>query len=185
METTGPTLLGFNVLTVATMLSAVAVAALIFALYMATTVRDPMARRVKALNERREQLKAGITASRTKRRSAIATSNAATDRMRGVLNKLKVLQESQLQQAQTALLQAGIRSKDAAVAVIFGRMVLPIAVGAFMFGIVYGFVAAILLAIMMVVVAIYLVGGAFIDPDESREGFGGMKPLGERPAGGR
>jgi tight adherence protein C len=28
-----------------------------------TTVRDPMARRVKALNDRREQLKAGIVAS--------------------------------------------------------------------------------------------------------------------------
>ena len=129
METTGPTLLGFNVLTVATMLSALAVMALLFALYMATTVRDPMARRVKALNERREQLKAGITASRTKRRSAITSSNATTDRMRGVLNKLKVLQESQILSAQTALLQAGIRSKDAAVAVIFARMVLPIVIG--------------------------------------------------------
>ena len=129
MESTGPTLLGFNVLTVATVLTAIAVLSLLFALYMAMTVRDPMIRRVKALNERREQLKAGITASRTKRRSAITNSNATTDRMRGVLSALKVLQDSQLEQAQTALLQAGIRSKDAAVAVIFGRMVLPIVIG--------------------------------------------------------
>ncbi len=129
MEQTGPTLLGFHVYTVATMLSAVAVLALLFALYMATTVRDPMARRVKALNERREQLKAGITASRGKRRASLSATNVNTDRMRSLLNKLKVLQDSQLQQAQTALLQAGIRSKDAAVAVIFFRMVMPIVIG--------------------------------------------------------
>ena len=55
METGGPTLLGVDVLWVATILSAVATLAVIFALYTATTVRDPMASRVKALNERREQ----------------------------------------------------------------------------------------------------------------------------------
>src|SRR4028119_2040192 len=58
----GPTLLGFDVIWVATLLSAVATLAVLVALYAATTVRDPMARRVKALNERREQLKAGIAA---------------------------------------------------------------------------------------------------------------------------
>jgi tight adherence protein C len=57
-STGGPTLLGVDVIMVATMLSAVATLAVLFALYMATTVRDPMAGRVKALNDRREQLKA-------------------------------------------------------------------------------------------------------------------------------
>ena len=42
--------------------------AVLVAIYAATTVRDPMAKRVKALNERREQLKAGIVASTSKRR---------------------------------------------------------------------------------------------------------------------
>jgi len=127
--TPGPTILGVDVMMVATFLTALAVSALIYALYMATTVHDPMARRIKALNERREQLKAGISASRTKRRASLTTTNVATDRMRLMLNKLKVLQDSQLQQAQTKLMQAGIRSKDAAVAVIFFRMVMPIFVG--------------------------------------------------------
>jgi len=49
--------------------------------------------------------------------------------MRSFLGSLKVLQDSQLKQAQIKLMQAGIRSKDAAVAVIFGRMVLPIVIG--------------------------------------------------------
>ena len=57
-----PTLLGVDVIWVATLLSAVATFAVLLAIYAATTVRDPMARRVKALNERREQLKAGIVA---------------------------------------------------------------------------------------------------------------------------
>jgi len=48
----GPTLLGFDVIWIATMLSAVAAFAVLLAIYAATTVKDPMARRVKALNER-------------------------------------------------------------------------------------------------------------------------------------
>lgn len=129
METGGPTLLGVDVLWVATILSAVATMAVIFALYTATTVRDPMASRVKALNERREQLKAGIIVSSGKRRAKLTQKNETTDKMRSLLSSLRVLQEEQLKSAQTKLVQAGIRSKDAAVAVIFARMVLPIVIG--------------------------------------------------------
>jgi tight adherence protein C len=125
----GPTLLGVDILWVATILSAIAAFAVLFALYTATTVRDPMAGRVKALNERREQLKAGIVASTGKRRAKLTQKNETTDRMKSLLSSLKVLQEDQLKQAQAKLIQAGIRSKDAAVAVIFGRLVLPIFVG--------------------------------------------------------
>jgi tight adherence protein C len=125
----GPTLLGVDILWVATILSAIAAFAVLFALYTATTVRDPMAGRVKALNERREQLKAGIVASTGKRRAKLTQKNETTDRIKSLLSSLKVLQEDQLKQAQAKLIQAGIRSKDAAVAVIFGRLVLPIFVG--------------------------------------------------------
>lgn len=120
--------LGLDVTTIATIMAAMAVMALLIALYAATTVRDPMARRVKALNERREQLKAGITAS-TRKRAKLTTSNRTTDRMRSFLGSLKMLQDKQLKDAQIKLMQAGIRSKDGAVAVIFARMVLPILFG--------------------------------------------------------
>jgi tight adherence protein C len=136
--TTGPTLLGVDVLWVATILSAVAAAAVMFAIYTATTVRDPMAKRVKALNDRREQLKAGITASTSKRRAKLVTKNETTDRIRSLLSSMKVLQESQIKVAQTKLLQAGIRSKEWAVAVIFGRLVLPIVIGGPILYMVYG-----------------------------------------------
>ncbi|MCW1427763.1 type II secretion system F family protein [Novosphingobium sp. JCM 18896] len=126
----GPTLLGFDVIWVATMLAMIATVAVCFAIYTAITVRDPMARRVKALNERREQLKAGIVATPRKRASLIR-KNETTDKMRDTLSSMKVLQDSQVKQAQQKLAQAGIRKKEWAVAVIFGRLVLPIVLGGF------------------------------------------------------
>jgi tight adherence protein C len=137
--TSGPTIMGIDVMWVATLLAAVAVFAVLTALYAATTVRDPMAKRVKALNDRREQLKAGIVATTTKRRARLNQKNETADRMRSLLSSLKVLQDEQLKAAQIKLMQAGIRSKDAAVAVIFSRLVLPIFLGGGMFLYIYVF----------------------------------------------
>jgi tight adherence protein C len=133
----GPTLLGVDVLWVATLLAGVAAFAVLIAIYAATTVRDPMAKRVKALNDRREQLKAGITASTSKRRAKLVQKSETTDRIRAILSSLKVLQDSQVKVAQIKLLQAGIRQKEWAVAVIFGRLVLPILLGGPMVYLVY------------------------------------------------
>lgn len=132
-----PTILGVDVIWVATLLSGVAAFAVLLAIYAVTTVRDPMTKRVKALNDRREQLKAGITAS-TKRRAKLVKQNQTTDRIRSLLSSLKVLQDSQVKAAQIKLMQAGIRSKEWAVAVIFGRLVLPTIFGGLMVYIVYG-----------------------------------------------
>src|SRR5215203_3072708 len=96
---TGPTVLGFDVIWIATCLSAVATLAVLYAIYAATTVRDPMARRVKALNERREQLKAGIVASTNKRKKLTNKSEAA-DRVRSMLSTFKMLQDDQLKKTQ-------------------------------------------------------------------------------------
>ncbi len=124
-----PTFLGIDVVMVATVLAAVATFAVLVAIYAAATARDPMAKRVKALNERREQLKAGIVASTSKRRRTITNKNEVADKMRGVLSSLQVLQDEQVQKAQKKLMQAGIRSKDLAFVVIFARLVLPIVLG--------------------------------------------------------
>ena len=124
-----PTLFGVDVVNVATGLAAVATFAVLVALYAATTVRDPMAKRVKALNERREQLKAGIVASTSKRRKKITNRNEAADKVRSFLASLKMLQDEQVEKAQSKLMQAGIRSKDLAFVVIFARLVLPIVIG--------------------------------------------------------
>lgn len=121
--------MGVDMILAASALSAVGVLAFVVMVYSTLTVRDPMAKRVKALSERREQLKAGITASNTKRRAKLVRQNQHADRMRTVLSSLKVLQDGQLKEAQQKLAQAGIRSKELAVAVIFGRLILPIAFG--------------------------------------------------------
>jgi tight adherence protein C len=134
----GPTLMGVDVVWAATMLAAVGVFAILLAIYGAMTVRDPMAKRVKTLNDRREQLKAGITASTAKRRAKLVRKNQTADQMRSVLGKLQVLQDTQVKEVQQKLAQAGIRSKDLAVAVIFGRMVLPILFGGLAVLLIYG-----------------------------------------------
>lgn len=125
----GPQFYGIDLFWVATMLSIVASGAVILAIYAAVTVRDPMAKRVKALNERREQLKAGITASTAKKRAKLVRNTETTDRMRNLLSSMKVLQDDQVKVAQQKLAQAGIRRKELAVAVIFSRMIGPILFG--------------------------------------------------------
>ena len=131
-------LLGIDVVWAATLLAALGVAAVMVAIYNVATVRDPMLKRVKSLNERREQLKAGITASTAKRRAKLVKKNVTANRMRGVLQSMKVLQDGQLKDIQQRLAQAGIRSKDIAVTIIFARMVLPIVIGGLAALFVYG-----------------------------------------------
>src|SRR4051812_15814403 len=125
---TGPHILGFDVIWIATILSAVATFAVLLAIYAATTVKDPMARRVKALNERREQLKAGIVASTNKRKS-LRNRNQAADNVRQLLSQFKMLQEDQVKKTQMRLMQAGIRTKDLAFFIILARFILPMVLG--------------------------------------------------------
>jgi tight adherence protein C len=122
----GPTLLGFDVILVGTILAGIAAAAVFLAIYAAVTVRDPMAKRVKALNERREQLKAGIVMSTSKKRASLVRKTDTTDKLKDTLSSLQVLQDSQLKAVQHSLAQAGIRNKELAFVVLFARMVLPI-----------------------------------------------------------
>ena len=125
----GPTIMGIDMVMVASVLTAVATLAVLVAIYAATTVHDPMAKRVKALNERREQLKAGIVASTSRRRKKISNKNEAADKFRTVLGSMRMLQDEQVEKAQKKLMQAGVRSKDLAFVVIFARFVLPVVVG--------------------------------------------------------
>lgn len=134
----GPTLLGFDVFLVGTILAGVAAIAVMFAIYAAITVRDPMARRVKALNDRREQLKAGIVTASAKKRASLVRKTESADKLRDSMASLKMIQDSQVQQVQQKLAQAGIRKKELAVAVILGRVVMPIVLGGLAALVIYG-----------------------------------------------
>jgi tight adherence protein C len=134
----GPTLLGVDVIAAGTILAGLAALAVMFAIYAAVTIRDPMQKRVKALNDRREQLKAGIVTGTAKKRASLIRKTEGADKVRDTLSWLKVLQDSQVQEAQQKLAQAGIRKKELAVFVIFGRMVLPIVLGGLAAFMIYG-----------------------------------------------
>ncbi|MFN5781370.1 MAG: type II secretion system F family protein, partial [Novosphingobium sp.] len=134
----GPTLLGVDVIWVGSILAGLAAMAVMFAIYTAVTIRDPMAKRVKALNERRDQLKSGIITQTAKKRASLVRKNETADKMKDTLSALKVLQQSQLEVIQQKLAQAGIRKKELGIVVIFARMVLPIVLGGFVGFVVYG-----------------------------------------------
>ena len=125
----GPTLLGVDVVLAGTLLAGVAAAAMLLAIYAAVTVRDPMAKRVKALNSRREELKAGIIKQGSRKRQSLVRRSETTDKMKESLGRMKVLQDSQVKIIQQKLAQAGYRNKELAVFVIFARMVLPVVLG--------------------------------------------------------
>src|SRR5688572_19727921 len=125
----GPTLLGVDVILVGSILAGIAAAAMMYAIYTAVTVRDPMTKRVKALNARRDELKSGILKQSGRKRQSLVRRTDATDKMKDTLEGMKVLQESQVKIIQQKLAQAGYRNKELAVVVIFARMVLPIVLG--------------------------------------------------------
>lgn len=128
--------LGMTALDLVTILVAIGALAMFAAIWSVATVRDPMRGRVKALQDRREQLKAGITASR--RRTKVAASAEATDQMRTVLKRMKVLQDEQAKEAATKLAQAGIRTKDAVVKLLFARLAMPFVMAGIAAFLIYG-----------------------------------------------
>ena len=134
-----PTFFGYDVYTAGTILLAVATMTALLAFYGAIKMKDPMAKRVKGLVERREQLKAGISASTSKKRAKLVRNTNVTDQMRQWLGSMKVLQEGQIKEVQQKLAQAGIRRKELAVIIIFGRLVGPILLGGCLGVWIYGF----------------------------------------------
>jgi len=127
---------GLDPLDLATILAGVAAFMVLLAIWAATTVRDPMRERIKALQERRAQLRAGLAAPR--RRSALISKADATATMSQILNKLKILQDEQTKQAAERLSQAGWRAKESVVIYQFARLVAPILGGIIALILLYG-----------------------------------------------
>ncbi len=125
----GPTLLGFDVMLVGSILAGVAAMAVMFAIYTAVTIKDPMAKRVKALNARRDELKAGIITASAKKRQSLVRKSDKTEKVKETLGNMKVLQQSQVDMMAQKLAWAGFRNKEIAVYLIGLRMVLPIILG--------------------------------------------------------
>lgn len=133
----GPTLLGFDVMLVGSILAGIAAAAVVFAVYTAVTIRDPMAKRVKALNARRDELKAGIITASAKKRQSLVRKSDRTEKVKDTLSSMKVLQQSQVDMMAQKLAWAGYRNKEVAVILIGLRMVLPVVLGIIGFVLLY------------------------------------------------
>ena len=134
---TGPTLLGIDVILAGSVLAGIAALAVFVAIYSAVTIRDPMAKRVKALEGRREELKMGLVTSSAKKRQSLVRKNDTADKVRDTLGSMKVLQQSQVETMQQKLAWAGYRNKEIAVILLGVRMVAPIALGLLAFVLLY------------------------------------------------
>src|SRR3546814_14633428 len=84
--------LGLTAIDIATLLAAVATFAAMTAVWAVMTVRDPMRGRVKALQDRREQLKAGIVASR--KRARLVPRNSTHVQLRHTPTSMSGLQDN-------------------------------------------------------------------------------------------
>ena len=133
----GPTLLGFDVVLVGTILAGLAAFAVIMAIYAAVTIKDPMAKRVKSLNARRDELKAGIVTATAKKRASLVRKTDTTDKLKDSLGKLNVLEQGQIKAVQQKLAHAGYRNKELAVIIIGLRAVLPVVLGVIGFTTIY------------------------------------------------
>ena len=134
----GPMLLGFDVIMVGTVLAGLAAFAMVLAIYAAVTIRDPMAKRVKVLEARREQLKAGIVTSSAKKRTRLTRRSGSTDKVKENLGRLNVLQDSQIKVIQQKLAHAGYRNKELAYFIIVARAIAPIVLGGIAALVIYG-----------------------------------------------
>ncbi len=97
----------------------------VFAIWQGLLVRDPVTPRIRALEQRRLQLKAGMLAG---------SGNRARDRsgvgvMGEVVRRLQLLRSRDAENAAKALARAGIRSQDAVVTFLFLRLALPAVFG--------------------------------------------------------
>lgn len=156
------TILGLNVLDLVTFLFATAAVIAVVAVWSSTVQRDPMRSRVKALQARREALKSGFIAPKKRTRSAKADSVGA---MRGVVDKLKLLQSEQTKKTTILLTRAGFRNKDAVVIFLFAKLVTPVLFAIIAVVLVYGVRIMDQNAFMQLMLALGIILLGFYAPD--------------------
>jgi tight adherence protein C len=107
-----------------TIMAGVAVFVSVFAVWSTLVSRDPMRGRVKLLQERRDELKAGYTIS--KKRAGTLKEDDKYDFMRRVVERLKLLQNDQTKKLTMTLARAGYRQQDAIIIFMFAKLVAPV-----------------------------------------------------------
>ena len=107
-----------------TIMAGIAVFVSVFAVWSTIVSRDPMRGRVKLLQERRDELKAGYTVT-TKRASTLRNEDKR-DFMRRVVERLKLLKSDQTRKLTMTMARAGYRQQDAIIVFMFAKLVSPV-----------------------------------------------------------
>jgi len=127
---------GLSPVDLATLLAGATAFIAVLAVWQTMLARDPMRGRLRNLQRRREALKAGLVTQR--RRGSPVKRHQSVDLMRRVVNRLKLLQSKQTQEASKKLVQAGWRSKDALIVYAFFKLILPLLIAITVVTLVYG-----------------------------------------------
>ncbi|MFO1242470.1 MAG: type II secretion system F family protein [Rickettsiales bacterium] len=91
-------------------------------------IRDRLGPRMKAIQERRQEMKNELLAQRKRKKP-----QKNTDWMRSIVTRLQILKKSQADAVSMKLIQAGYRTKDAIIVYAFAKLTLPficLAIGA-------------------------------------------------------
>lgn len=125
---------GMSVDDVLVAFAALAVFLIVWSIGQIFIQRDRLGPRLKAIAERRAELKGGLANPRKRRKKSQQAS--AMGWIRQVVSQFKLLQQHQVGALQHKLTQGGFRSKDAIIVYAFAKLVMPFA------GLGLGFVAA-------------------------------------------
>lgn len=107
-------------------LAACAAFATVFWVGNSLVSRDEISGRIKALEERRQALRAGLNSNKRRKRDKAAGSIGL---MRQVVNRLQLMRTQQTDKMSTKMMRAGWRSRDAMVIYFFCKLCLPILSG--------------------------------------------------------
>ena len=121
---------------VITLLAATSAFLVIMAIWSTGIIKDGMDGRIKALQDRRQDLKRGYVAP-IKRRSTIKEPKHVGF-MHNLVSKLNLLKNKQAAKFQLKLTQAGYRSKEAIIVFLFFKTVLPVLIAIIAIIVIYG-----------------------------------------------
>jgi tight adherence protein C len=102
-----------------------AILLVLYAIYSTFKQRDLMSSRIRAIQERRKEMRGEFVSSKRKRKRPDASVNF----MRRVVQKFELVKKLQADKAETMLIEAGFRSKDAIFIFTFFIVAAPIVLG--------------------------------------------------------
>lgn len=115
---------GLEVIDIITVLAGLGAMLIFLVVWQSAVSAKPMGKRLKHLEDRRENLKAGIVSAKRRQGTVKKTSNLGA--MSQIVNQLKLLQSEQTEKVKEKLVQAGYRNQDALILFTFGKLALPI-----------------------------------------------------------